>query len=172
VNITIVGAGIVGCAVAHELASRGACVHVVDMRGAGMGATQASAGILAPYIEGHLDALLRLGVCSLSLYDAFIEQVTADARQAIEYERSGSLQVALDVDETARLSRRTPASAARLRARRGADGRACRRRGQSRDHDDDGDGRANRVARHPRQRSHRDDGGGIHRRRRGDHCGG
>ena len=59
VNITIVGAGIVGCAVAHELASRGARVHVVDMRGTGLGATQASAGILAPYVEGHLDALLR-----------------------------------------------------------------------------------------------------------------
>ncbi len=93
-KITVVGGGIIGCAVAHELASRGASVHVVDMRGTGRGATQASAGILAPYIEGHIDALLRLGVNSLALYDGFIARVSDDAQQTIEYERSGSLHVA------------------------------------------------------------------------------
>jgi glycine oxidase len=99
VKITVVGAGIIGCAVAHELASRGARVDVVDMRGTGLGATQASAGILAPYVEGHIDALLGLGVCSLSLYDAFVARTSEDARQVIEYERAGTLQVALDADE-------------------------------------------------------------------------
>ena len=34
------GAGVVGCAIAHELASRGARVRLVDPRGAGLGATQ------------------------------------------------------------------------------------------------------------------------------------
>jgi len=96
VRITVVGAGIIGCAIAHELASRGAQVQVVDMRGTGRGATQASAGILAPYIEGHIDALLRLGVNSLALYDGFIARVSDDAQRAIEYERSGSLHVAVN----------------------------------------------------------------------------
>jgi glycine oxidase len=103
VKITVVGAGIVGCSVAHELASRGARVHVVDMRGPGLGATQASAGILAPYVEGHSDALLRIGVCSLSLYDAFVTRVSEDAGQPVEYERTGTLQVAVDDDEAAEL---------------------------------------------------------------------
>jgi glycine oxidase len=94
VKITVVGGGIIGCAVAHALASRGADVRIVDMRGSGRGATQASAGILAPYIEGHIDALLRLGVNSLALYDEFVAHVSADAQQTIEYERSGSLHVA------------------------------------------------------------------------------
>jgi glycine oxidase len=94
VKVTVVGGGIIGCAVAHALASRGAAVRIVDMRGAGRGATQASAGILAPYIEGHIDALLRLGVNSLALYDDFVARVSADAQQPIEYERSGSLHVA------------------------------------------------------------------------------
>src|SRR5205807_9189763 len=76
------------------LASRGARVRVIDMRGTGCGATQASAGILAPYIEGHIDALLRLGINSLGLYDGFVARVAEDAQQAIEYERSGSLHVA------------------------------------------------------------------------------
>ena len=95
-KITIVGAGIVGCAVAHELAVRGADVCLIDMRGTGAGATQASAGILAPYVEGHIDALLRIGVRSLSMYDEFVARVANDSSRAIEYERSGSLQVALD----------------------------------------------------------------------------
>jgi glycine oxidase len=94
VRVTIVGGGIIGCAVGHELASRGADVNIVDMRGTGRGATQASAGILAPYIEGHIDALLRLGIDSLALYDGFIARVSADAQQTIEYERSGSLHIA------------------------------------------------------------------------------
>ena len=93
-RIIIVGGGIIGCAVGHELASRGASVQIIDMRGTGRGATQASAGILAPYIEGHIDALLRLGVSSLALYDGFIARVSQDAQQAIEYERCGTLHVA------------------------------------------------------------------------------
>jgi glycine/D-amino acid oxidase-like deaminating enzyme len=94
VRVTIVGAGIIGCAVAHELASRGARVDVIDMRGPGRGATQASAGILAPYIEGHHDSLRRLAVRSLEMYEGFVARASADASQFIEFERSGSLQVA------------------------------------------------------------------------------
>ena len=52
-DIIVVGAGIVGCAVAYELARRGASVEIVDERPVGMGATQASAGVLAPYIEAR-----------------------------------------------------------------------------------------------------------------------
>ena len=83
VRVTIVGGGIIGCAVGHELASRGASVRIIDMRGTGRGATQASAGILAPYIEGHIDALLALGINSLALYDGFMARVAEDARPAI-----------------------------------------------------------------------------------------
>jgi glycine oxidase len=104
VKITVVGAGIVGCAVAHELASRGARVLVVDPRGVGQGATRASAGILAPYIEGHIPFLRKLGLSSLALYDTFIERVRAEARHPVEYERSGTLQVAHGDEEARELA--------------------------------------------------------------------
>jgi glycine oxidase ThiO len=94
VKITVVGAGIIGCAVAHELASRGAHVQVIDMRGVGRGATQASAGMLAPYIEGHHESLRRLGVRSLEMYDGFIARVAGESNQSIEFDRCGTLQVA------------------------------------------------------------------------------
>lgn len=102
-KITVVGAGIVGCAIAHELASRGAQVAVVDPRGTGQGATRASAGMLAPYIEGHVQELRELCVRSLSLYDAFIDRLRAETDQPLEYERNGTLQVARGDAEADRL---------------------------------------------------------------------
>jgi glycine oxidase len=93
VNVAVIGGGVIGYAVAFELASRGARVRVLDQRGPGQGATRASAGMLAPYIEGHHEPLLRLATCSLSLYDAFIERLAAAAGQRIEYRRTGSLQI-------------------------------------------------------------------------------
>ena len=50
-SVVVVGAGLIGSAVAWELASRGARVSVFDAREPGFGATQASAGMLAPYTE-------------------------------------------------------------------------------------------------------------------------
>ena len=105
-NITIAGAGVIGCAIAHELAARGARVRVVDSRGPGGGATRASAGILAPYIEGHDPAMLALGVRSLHDYDDFMHRVTSDARQDVEYERKGTLEIAVSLDEAMALRRR------------------------------------------------------------------
>src|SRR3954453_5864008 len=94
-DIIVVGAGIVGCAIAHELASRGASVEIVDDRPVGMGATQASAGVLAPYIEAREGSpLLDLTVRSLALYDRFIERVTADSGVAVPYRRTGTLDIA------------------------------------------------------------------------------
>ena len=98
-NVTIVGAGVAGCAIAWELASRGAAVRVVDPRGVGKGATSASAGILAPRIEGRMPELLRLTLCSLGLFDSFMARLRRDGATSIEYERNGTLQVALDQED-------------------------------------------------------------------------
>jgi glycine oxidase len=113
-EIVIIGAGIIGCAVARELACRGASVHVVDARAVARGATWASAGMLAPYLEAaHEGVLLDIAVRSLALYDSWIADVRADSAMEIEYRRSGSLQVAMD-----------PAAAARLEASAGGTGTA------------------------------------------------
>jgi glycine oxidase len=103
VDVVVVGAGIIGCAVAYELASRGAAVRVLDVRGVARGATAASAGVLCPHIEGHAAALRRLGTASLACYDAFVARVAADAGRGIEYQRCGTLEVALTDAEAAQL---------------------------------------------------------------------
>ena len=105
-DILVVGAGIVGAAIAYELARRGAPVTVVDGRGPGQGASRASAGVLAPYIEGHEDGtLLEMGRRSLALYDAFVRDVNEDARTDLEVDRSGTLTVAFTSDEAVELER-------------------------------------------------------------------
>lgn len=99
-DVVVVGAGIVGCGVAYELARRGASVQLVDDRPIGLGATQASAGILAPYIEAREgSALLPLAVRSLELYDEFVSAVCSDSGASVTYCRSGTLDVAFDDDE-------------------------------------------------------------------------
>lgn len=99
------GAGIVGCTVAYELARSGASVHVIEPRAPGQGATRASAGILAPYIEGHASETLRtLGKRSLDLYDAFMERLRLDSARDIFYQRNGTFELAFSASDVERLT--------------------------------------------------------------------
>ena len=98
-DVIVVGGGIIGCAIARELARRGAHVRLIDGRTVGAGATQASAGMLAPYTEGHeRGPLFELTLRSLALYDAFIRAVEDEAAVTIDYRRCGSLEIAADDD--------------------------------------------------------------------------
>ena len=104
-SVTVIGAGVVGSTIAWELASAGVRVRLIDARTPGEGATRASAGILAPYLEGSPASSLReLGRESLDLYDAFVARLSTDSHRAIVYERKGTLEVALSMEEAERLS--------------------------------------------------------------------
>jgi glycine oxidase len=93
-DVVVVGSGVIGCAVAFELARRGASVEVVDTRAAGMGATQASAGVLAPFLEAREGTpLFELGARSLDLYDDFIAHAASASGSIIPYRRTGTLEV-------------------------------------------------------------------------------
>jgi len=112
-DIIVIGAGIVGCSIAYELARRGAAVQIVEERKPGMGATQAAAGILAPHIEvDSPTSFLDLAVRSLHLFDDFIARTQADSGITVLYRRTGTLQVATS-DEGMRELRN---AAARLEA--------------------------------------------------------
>jgi glycine oxidase len=114
-DVIVVGAGIIGCAVARELARRGASVRVFESRTIGAGATQASAGVLAPHIEaGEGGPLLEMGVRSLELYDDFVREVADDSGIHIEYRRCGTLEIAVDQDTADRFRRRAETSGGRL----------------------------------------------------------
>ena len=103
-QVVVIGAGIVGCAIAYELARRGLNVRVIDRREVGQGATQASAGVLAPYIEAHdRRPLLDLTTRSLDLYDEFVARIVEDSGAAVQYVRTGTLEVAAGPDDMGRL---------------------------------------------------------------------
>jgi len=111
-DVIVVGGGIIGCAVTRELARRGARVTLFEARTVAAGATQASAGILAPYIEGHdRGALFDLTLRSLALYDDFVRDVAEDSGSTIDYRRCGSLEVPSD-ETTAELLRQSARTSA------------------------------------------------------------
>jgi glycine oxidase len=93
-DVAVVGAGVIGAAITYELVARGASVTLLDCRGAGLGSTQAAAGMLVPYLEGFGRPLLPLATKSLDMYDAFVDRISRDAGICIGYRRTGSLQVA------------------------------------------------------------------------------
>ena len=104
-DVIVVGGGIIGCAIARELARRGARTVVLEARTAGAGATQASAGVLAPFIEAPGEGPLQaLTVQSLAMYDEFVAGVSRDAQTPVEFRRCGTLEVAADTASAARLS--------------------------------------------------------------------
>jgi len=104
-NVIVIGAGIIGAASADALAQAGHKVHVLDMRGPGRGASQASAGVLAPFIEARDgDPWLDPCVESLSLYDQFIDSVRSRSGRDVEYSRTGTLEVAVSLEDVVRLN--------------------------------------------------------------------
>lgn len=104
-DVVIVGAGIVGCAIAYELSRRGVSCLVLDSRRLGMAATNAAAGILAPLAEfQRADALVRLGLDGLRRYPAWVERLREDAPDIdVEFALNGVLRVAFGEAELAAL---------------------------------------------------------------------
>ncbi len=102
--VTVVGAGIVGLAVAWRAAAAGLSVLVVDPS-PGCGASRVSAGMLAPVTEARAAEapLTRLGLASLRRWPGFAEGLAADAGldgpAALGLRREGTLQVAFDADD-------------------------------------------------------------------------
>jgi glycine oxidase len=78
-RVIVVGGGLVGSAVALELARRGVEVTVLERAVPGAEASSAAAGILAPRVEAHGDVAARaLGLESLALYEPWVASLGGD----------------------------------------------------------------------------------------------
>ncbi|MFT0893253.1 glycine oxidase ThiO [Pseudochelatococcus sp. G4_1912] len=104
-SIIIIGAGVIGLSIAWRLASRGARVSVYDRAKAGSGASHAAAGMLAACteIEPGEEWLLPLNRESQRLWPAFAEELEHVSGMSIDLRQEGTLHVALNADEHARL---------------------------------------------------------------------
>ena len=100
-DVAVVGAGLVGLALAYELACLGATVTVVDGAHPGR-ATDAGAGILSPVTSAEADAEVWpfLRQCGAH-YPALLERLAADGAdlEATGYQRCGILSLVLRPNE-------------------------------------------------------------------------
>ena len=103
-RLAVIGGGIIGCAVARELACANVHVELFERRAIAGGATQASAGALVPFVEAHDPGPLQdLSVRSLEMYEAFVALVERDSGRQVEFSRPGSIEVAFTREEADRL---------------------------------------------------------------------
>ncbi len=99
-DVVIVGGGVIGCALARELAGRGAAVTVVEKGEPGCEASGAAAGILAPQAEGlPAGPLFDLALESRGLYPKWTEDLAAETGIEVGYRRSGILRCAFSEEE-------------------------------------------------------------------------
>ncbi len=106
-DVVVVGGGIIGCAVARELAHRGARVLVLERGEAGAEATRAAAGMVAPQAEADGPGpVLALGVLSRARYAGWVETLAAESGIDVEYRSDGIVYVALTAADARVLTRR------------------------------------------------------------------
>lgn len=103
----IVGAGIIGLSCAWRLARCKIPVTVFDAGDTGCEASWAGAGMLAPGGEMDQPSLLsRMAMCSLAAYPEFVEALRDASGVAIDYQRCGAIELALDDHEAEELEQR------------------------------------------------------------------
>jgi glycine oxidase len=99
-SVLVVGAGVIGCAIAYELSPH-ADVLLLERSVPGAEASSVAAGILAPRIEHDTGPLLDLGLRSLLLHARWSEALAAGGL-ATGHHVCGALALSLDDDPIAR----------------------------------------------------------------------
>lgn len=99
-DTVVIGAGIAGLSTARELAKRKRRVLLLERENPGGKASRAAAGILDPYteIEGETP-VFRLGLVAFDFYPSFLDEIGADSRKEIEFEKTGLLYTALTPED-------------------------------------------------------------------------
>lgn len=103
-DVVVLGGGIIGAAVAWQVARRGRSVVVVD-RDPVRGAWHTAAGMLAPAAELHPTErpLLALGLSSMSQWPQFAAQLEDESGVTIGYQECGTVVAAWDAADLAAL---------------------------------------------------------------------
>jgi glycine oxidase len=99
-DTVIVGGGVIGCALAAELAVRGQRVTVVERGEPGDEASGAAAGMLTPQTEAHgPDPFLDIALESRNLYPAWVDALLRETGIAVGYRRMGMLRCVFGAPE-------------------------------------------------------------------------
>jgi glycine oxidase len=104
-DVVIAGGGVIGGAIALELARAGLRVALFDRQQPGQEASWASAGILSPAPENPgAVSMVPLGKASMSLYPEFVAQVEEISGTSVGYRPKGTLEALFSHDTKAELS--------------------------------------------------------------------
>jgi glycine oxidase len=104
-DAAIAGGGVIGGAIAMELARAGLRVAVFDRQQPGQEASWASAGILSPAPENPgMIAMVQMGKASISLYPEFVAQVEEISGKGTGFRPKGTLEALFSHDTKAELS--------------------------------------------------------------------
>jgi len=96
-DVAIVGGGLIGCALAGELARRGRRVVVLEKREPGAEASGAAAGMLTPQSDAlSRDAFFDLALESRDLYPAWSRELADETGLDVGYRRTGLLHCRLE----------------------------------------------------------------------------
>ena len=106
-DLVVIGAGVIGLAIAWRAAERGLRPLVLEAGEPGSGATGVAAGMLAPITEADFgeEALLALNLASARLYPDFVAELEAASGHVTGYRPTGALSVAVDRDQAEELER-------------------------------------------------------------------
>src|SRR5215813_4839353 len=106
-DAVVIGAGVIGCAIAWRLGQAGMRVVVVERGRVGGEASHAAAGMLAPLAEaGREDEFFNLTAASLAIYSDFARELKASSGVDVEYRSEGTLYLALTDQDEEELERR------------------------------------------------------------------
>lgn len=95
-DVVVVGAGVIGCAVAYHLAKVGVSVLVLERGRVGREASWASAGILTHARPASTHPYERLATLSRSLFEPLVQELIELSGVDPEYRPSGGVHVFLD----------------------------------------------------------------------------
>src|SRR2546430_13873 len=96
-RVLVIGGGIIGSAVAWRLAGERAQGNVLERGRAGLEASWAAAGVMAPQAEAdEAGPLLDLCVEGKRSFEAILSRLIEESGIDPEYDRHGVLYVALD----------------------------------------------------------------------------
>lgn len=104
-RVTVIGAGVVGLGIGWRLSQAGCAVDIFDAGTPGRGASHAAAGMLAACAEAEPgeEGLLALNRASQTLWPRFAAELEAAAGQSVDLRTEGTLTIALNADDGARL---------------------------------------------------------------------
>lgn len=101
----IVGGGVVGCAVARELAGRGLSVVLLERAQIGGESSGAAAGLLSPQAEASAPGpLFEAGLASRRMYADWVAALEAESGRDVGYRTTGILRCAVTDAEDRRLA--------------------------------------------------------------------